>query len=52
MRSRVVVGAGLIVAAGAGLGLAQSPPEVAVQLFQFRPDVREVTAGTRVTFTP
>ena len=51
MRSRVVVGAGFIVAAGAGLGLAQSPPEVAVQLFQFRPDVREVTAGTRVTFT-
>jgi plastocyanin len=51
MRSRGVIGAGLIVAAGAGLGFAQGPPEVAVQLFQFRPGVREVTAGTRVTWT-
>jgi plastocyanin len=51
MRSRRVIGVGLLVATAAGTASAQSPTEVAVQLFQFRPGVREVTAGTRVTWT-
>jgi plastocyanin len=41
----------VLVAGVAGAALAQPPSDVTVQLFQFRPGVREVKAGTRVIWT-
>jgi plastocyanin len=51
MRFRSLIGAGVLVAGAVGIVPAQTPPDVTVQLFQYRPGVREVKAGTRVVWT-
>jgi plastocyanin len=51
MRFRSLIGAGVLVAGAVGIVPAQTPSDVTVQLFQYRPGVREVKAGTRVVWT-
>jgi plastocyanin len=50
----ILSGAGLLAAILAGSGIATATPtetQVAVRVFQFRPNQLEVKAGTRVTWT-
>ena len=51
MRFRSLIGAGVLVAGAVGAVPARTPSDVTVQLFQYRPGVREVKAGSRVVWT-